>query len=229
MTFTLPSPVRRSLLAEATDLYAKSLSSVLPYLESRGITEDIAREWQLGYVQEPVDESHERMTGRIAIPYITDSGPMGMKFRCIENHDCKKYGHGKYDKIKGEPTYLFGAWTLTEADTNICLAVEGELDTVVGWSVVGYPSAGVPGANNWQDHWVYVFEGFDEVVVIRDGDVERRGKDGQVIPPAADAFVNTLTDNLPNARVVHLPDGHDTNSFVLDFGPDKFKEVAKLP
>lgn len=230
--FVLPSPAQRSYLAQAVSLYSESVDHVLPYLERRGISEAAAEEYQLGYVEDPLDEDHEKFAGMLAIPYITDAGPLGIKFRCIEDHVCKDYRHSKYNKLKDEPGYLFGAWTLNEGGSDVCLAVEGELDQIVAWTEVGYPAVGIPGATQWSSHWSYVFDGYTEVVVIRDGDVEKtlRGKDGKerVIPPASDAFVRQLVENLPSTRVVRLPDGEDTSSYVLDYGVDKFKEVARL-
>src|SRR3954466_1079197 len=127
-TLKLPTKKRREYVAKAVDLYAASLANVTSYLESRGIGSDTAERWQLGYVETPLP-GHEDMVGRLAIPYLTPAGPLCIKFRCVESHDCKGTGCVKY---LGEPNEnrLFGVWNFRHDDPVIHIC-EGELDAVV--------------------------------------------------------------------------------------------------
>lgn len=179
-------------------------SHVLTYLADRCITPDIARRWQLGYVADPVP-GHERYQGRLAIPYLSPAGPVGMVFRCLRDHDCKAAKCPKYLAEENNGRRLFGVWSLRE-DTAMLGMCEGELDTIVACSVVGLPAVGIGGAGNFKAHYRHIFDGYEEVILFQDGDAGGR------------ALAKQVADHLYNLRVVGMPDGHDVSSFVRDSG-----------
>lgn len=229
-TFLMPSVKRRALLEQAALQYGEALDSpsstnpgesALSYLQSRGIDYVTATEWRLGYVAEPAP-GHERMQGMLAIPYVSPAGVIGMKFRCIQQHDCKAHGHVKYDSEKGVGSYLFGVLNLQTDSPFVCIC-EGELDTIAATALASLPAVGISGATKWKAHWQYVFEGYDEVVVFLDGDA---GKDGK--PPASDKFESTILGALSNARSVRLPLGEDVNSFLVAHDAKELWEKAGL-
>lgn len=224
-TFKLPSQRQRELLASATIEYSRHVETALPYLTSRGITAEQAYACQYGYVETP-QPGHERMQGRLCIPYLTPAGPVSLKFRCIEcTGKCE--GHIKYDQAAGEGTFLYGVESML-ADSDLVCLTEGELDRDVLVHQVGVPAVGVSGATKWQSHWRYCFERFEQVVVFLDGDVERTASDGKKLPPASRVFQNRIAQELDKARFVQLPEGEDVNSIAHSEGPHALRERAGL-
>lgn len=201
-TLKLPVKKRREYVARAVEEYAAKLDLVVPYLESRGIRRDTAEKWKLGYVETPLP-GHEDFVGRLAIPYLTPSGPLCIKFRCVEAHDCKSTGCVKY---LGEPNEnrLFGVWNFRHDDPVIHIC-EGELDAIVA-TQAGVRAVGVPGATQWRGYWDHLFEGYDEVVLLRDGDAAGR------------KMSESLMGRMPHCRTVKMPEGEDVSSFVLANG-----------
>lgn len=178
------------------------------------LPDEYGNPWRLGFVAEP-DPGHEHLAGRLCIPYLTPlGGPVGANFRCIEPHDCDEYGHKKYYAQTGMGKRLFGAWVLGTASPVIGIT-EGELDAIVA-SSVGIPSVAIPGAEKWQDHWGYLFDGFEEVLVLGDGDKAGR------------RLADRLCGELPQARPVNIPDGYDVTTFVQQHGGAALKERAGL-
>jgi len=210
-TLKLPSPKRRALLDQATEEYNESLALALNYLTSRGLDEETAQRWKLGYVLDPLP-GHERFKGYLSVPYLTKAGTVAMKFRCIRDHQCE--GHGKYDGEKGQGTFLFGAMSFWVDSPFICL-VEGELDAI-SCSIAGLPAVGVPGGSQWRTHWQFCFEGYDEVIALQDG-----FKEGD---KARDTFASNVTSRLHNVRVVEFAAGEDSNSFLVEHGPQALRE-----
>ena len=61
-------------LLEAVTHYSKSLDAkALEYLEGRGISEDVALQFSLGLVTDPIN-GHENHAGWLSIPYLTALG-----------------------------------------------------------------------------------------------------------------------------------------------------------
>lgn len=207
----MPSPKRSESLAKATSEYAECVEIAQGYLTSRGIDEETAAKWQLGYVLDPLPE-HSRFKGYLSIPYLTRAGVAAIKFRCIRHHE-KCEGHPKYDGEKGQGTFLFGARNFWQDSPFLCV-VEGELD-VISCDVAGLPAVGIPGGANWKQHWQYCFEGFEEVVVLQDG-----FKEGD---KARDKFVKNVTSAVYSSRVIEFDPGEDTNSYLVKHGPSALR------
>lgn len=172
-------------------------------VEHRGFDEETVDYWQLGYVYEPLP-GHERFKGYLSIPYLTKGGTAALKFRCIEHPVCD--GHPKYDSEAGAGTYLFGALSFW-VDSPVLCVTEGELDAIA-CSMAGLPAVGISGASKWQKHWQYCFEGYEEVIVLADGD-----KPGE-------RLASNVSNSAHNARVVTFPPGQDVNSYLVEHGPE---------
>ncbi|GLY55361.1 hypothetical protein Lesp01_90160 [Lentzea sp. NBRC 102530] len=196
--------------------YEASVSLAATYLEGRGITADIAARWRLGVVADPLPE-HERQAGRLVIPYLTPSGVVDIKFRCLENHDCKALNHAKYDNLPGSSARLYGVENF-DVDSPIIALVEGNPDTWVCTDIVGIPAVGVDGANKWRPWWGHCFDGYERVFVFQHGD------------DAGKKLSENAKANIYNAEVVvkPLPSGEDINSFVLQHGVEAFLQRAGL-
>lgn len=155
---------------------------------------------------------HEQFQGRLCIPYLTPSGVVNLKFRCIADHDCKSLdGHKKYLEESGAQARLFGVWNLRSDSPVICLC-EGELDTIACTSLAGLPAVGISGVEKWKPHWRHVFEGYDEVLILADGDEAGRRMGESVV------------SRLYNSRIVTMPVGHDVNSLIVEQGVDALIE-----
>lgn len=202
-TLSLPGIRRRSFLAKATEQYAGAVDQLTSYLADRGIALETARKWKLGCVAEPL-AGHEEYQGRLSIPYLTPAGPVSLKFRCVAHSDCRAAGCVKYLGEPGEPDRLFGVWNFRHDVPTLGLC-EGELDALVATSA-GLRSVGVPGASKWRPYWSYLFEGYDEVLLLRDGDAAGR------------KMAENIAARLVNCRVVKMPEGHDVSSFVAEHG-----------
>lgn len=210
MILHLPSESQKKRLGALTDRYHNSLTGeVLSYLESRGIGQDAVTGYRLGLVSDP-DPLHEQYVGRLSIPFITPTGVVHMRFRCLEDHECGDLWHGKYEGVSGEENRLYNVSALHSAMgvVGIC---EGELDAVVA-STAGLASVGVPGASGFKRHWYRLFDDFETIYVLGDGDAAGR------------KFTNELSANLRGARALPMPKGYDVSSYVQEFGAEAFQK-----
>lgn len=200
------SSERRRFLERATLQYQDHLDDAATYLEGRGIDLDFAKGVGLGVVRNP-EALHAEYEGRLAIPYLTDRGPVHMAFRCIRDHDCKMTGCPKILRPKGWGNRLYGVQSLKVADDWIAVA-EGEIDALT-LQMVGIPAVGVPGAEVFKDHWPNVFEDFSRVYMYADGD--KAGSD----------MISKWRDRIETAVIsAKMPDDEDVNSMFLKKGAD---------
>lgn len=210
----LPSPKLREFYETAVASYAKQLqddTAAQVYLEGRGISPEAAGSFRLGVVREPL-VGHEMYRGRLCIPYITPNGVVNFTFRCIAL-DCRRCsppegekGHSKYLAPPLDRN-LYNMMALEYAEQTGLQTIhitEGELDALV-LTMCGMPAIGIPGVDNWQDHWHLLFADFAEVFVW--GDADKAGR----------RFANKMEKEL-RARQVALPDGKDVNAVYIDGG-----------
>jgi len=122
------SKSQRELLAKATENYEGSLGEALPYLASRGIAEATARMFRLGFVANP-EAGHEPYLGKLAIPYLTPSGVIDIRFRSLNNDSGPKYL-----SRPGASTHIYNVQALND-DTDFLVICEGELDTIIATQV----------------------------------------------------------------------------------------------
>lgn len=204
---------QKAWLGKTAEKYHEALDpATLDYLAGRGLDLDAVHGYRLGLVADP-DPLHEAYRGRLSIPYITPSGTVFLRFRCLEDHRCEDMDfHGKYESLAGEGTRLYNVRALHEADTVIGIT-EGELDGIVS-SEAGLWAAGVPGATNWKPHYYRLFDDFERVLILGDGDQAGR------------QFASKLAHTIPNGEAKVLPAGHDVTSFVVENGSAAFLDFA---
>ncbi len=207
----LLSNEQRRSLEEATLRYMGSVAVAEAYLAGRGISLEVAAGYALGVVVDPM-VGHDIFEGRLTIPYLTNSGPVNMKFRCMRYHDCKTVGCPKYITWPGLDTNIYGVQAYAKAEDFICVT-EGELDSLT-LNMLGIPSIGIPGASNWKPHWNKVLDDFSTVFVFSDGD-----KAGQ-------EFAKRMVSEV-NAVNVKMPDGEDVNSMYLKEGAQYLRNRIK--
>lgn len=199
----LSSAYKKFLVYAATS-YATQVNRAQEYLQLRGISLDIAERFQLGVVVDPAT-GHESMVGRLCIPSIGPNGIYQLKFRCMDDHDCKDRGHSKY-LTEAIDNRLYNLRSLTARTDTVCIT-EGEIDAIT-LEHIGFPALGVPGANGWKRHHPRLLAGFSRIYVFGDGD--QAGRD----------FAKRVTNALPRAARITCPDGQDVNSIYCSQGAD---------
>lgn len=209
-----PSESQKNWLGTLADRYHEMLDEpTLSYLAERGIDRDAVDGSRLGLVAEP-DPAHTHYVGRLCIPYITPTGVVHLRFRCLQRHECKEQGHGKYESLAGEETRLYNVQALQDAGKVIGIC-EGELDALSS-SIAGLPAVGVPGAHGWKQFYFRLFDDFERVILLGDGD------------DAGRQFVATLAQHIPEAVRRPLPKGQDVNSYIVEHGAAAFLEFAGI-
>ena len=198
------SDSQKELLGLATQKYAENIYQAEDYLRSRGIQIEVARLARLGVVTEP-EPGHEAFIGRLAIPYLTKSGVVDIRFRALN-----PAVEPKYMGMAGSDTKLYNVLDVERAGDWIGIC-EGELDTLTMSRCVGIPCVGVPGANSWKKHYTRLLADFERVFVFADGD--QPGKE----------FANSLSRELP-CTIITFGDGEDVNSAYTKYGSDYIRE-----
>ena len=196
---------QRAYLFQAAEEYGKHLHLAESYLSSRHLSVEEGKTFNLGFVKDPVP-GHETYKNRLAIPYITPSGVVDIRFRSINNGD-----EPKYMGVPGAKTTMFNAQVVLTAGSYICVT-EGELDTVVLSVKTGHPAIGIPGVNNWRPYYTKILDDFETVIVLADGD------------NAGLEFGKRLSRELHNVNLLQMPEGHDVNSIIIQEGKDWIDE-----
>lgn len=195
---------QRQYLLRATQQYASNVDLARDYLATRGLSVEEARMFHLGVVADPLP-GHEHFTGRLAIPYVTPTGVVDIRFRAM---------HGEEPKYLGAPnatTTMFNTNAVFQAHKYLCVT-EGELDCIIMSVKTSHPTVGIPGANNWKPHYARILDDFDMVIVLADGD--KAGLD----------FGKKIARELPNVNVIPMPENEDVNSVFLLHGKDWLDE-----
>jgi len=206
------SGAQKRSLERALMSYTARVDLALPYLAGRGIDKARALSEGLGVVVDPIP-GHEHLRGRMAIPYLTKAGPVNMNFRCIQNHECKEFGHQKYMMMPGLQTNLYHVKSIDAAGDYIALA-EGEVDTM-SCNFDGVPTVGVSGSKKWQPWWNEIFSDFSTVYVFTDGD-----KAGREFGDMVQSEIPTTT----RVVLIPMPDREDPNSIWVKEGPGSLKK-----
>lgn len=194
----------RQFLLKATQQYASQIELAKDYLSTRHLSVDEARRFHLGVVADPLP-GHEQFKDRLAIPYITPSGVVDIRFRAMRGEEPKYMG------MAGAKTTMFNTAAIFQAQKYICVT-EGELDCVIMSVKTSHPTVGIPGANNWKPHYSRILDDFDIVVVLADGD--NAGAD----------FGKKVTRELPNANVIPMKENEDVNSMFIKYGKEWLDE-----
>lgn len=198
------SSSQRQFLLQATQQYASHINLAADYLATRGLSVAEVQQFHLGVVKDALP-GHEAYAGRLAIPYLTPSGVVDIRFRSMQNEDPKYMG------MPGAKTTMFNAQTVLGADDYICVT-EGEIDTITVVAKTGHPAIGIPGANNWKPYYSKILDDFDTVIILADGDA-----------PGLE-FGKKISRELGNVNIVQMPEGHDVNSIVHSVGAEFINE-----
>lgn len=194
----------RQFLVRATTQYASHIQEAEDYLSTRHLSVDEARKFHLGVVVDPLP-GHEAFKGRLAIPYITPSGVVDIRFRAMHGEDPKYMG------MIGAKTTMFNTPAVFGASQYICVT-EGEFDCIIMTVKTKHPTVGIPGANNWKGFYSRILDDFDTVIVLADGD------------NAGLEFAKKITRELPNVNIVQMPEGEDVNSTYIKLGREWIDE-----
>ncbi|AKY03723.1 DNA primase [Streptomyces phage Lannister] len=123
-----------------------------------------------------------------------------MRFRCIQDHNHRDFGHGKYMGMKDEPPRMFNVSAIHQADDEIAVA-EGEFDAMV-LNMIGMPAVAIPGATGWRSHYRRMLAGFNRVWVFGDPD------------DAGAEFTAKVCRSLRSAKGVRLRHGDVTDTYL---------------
>lgn len=210
------SNLQKKLLEKYTAHYEERLwqnENALTYLRNRGLTKETVTSFRLGLVEDiDPDSGHDFMVGRLAIPYITQTGIVQIRFRAIPYTGVPGDPEDS-PKMMGEPgakTTIYNAIDLLNADT-VCLC-EGEPDV---WSArqAGFAAVGIPGANAWNPVYARILR-YRKVIILADNDDHGEGL----------KFAKQVREDVRGSRIKLMPQGLDTNRYLIEFGTDKLRE-----
>ena len=204
---SLSGELRKSL-QQAAEKYHSQLGPAVPYLMARGVTQETASTFRLGFVAEP-EIGHEQYRGRLAIPYITPSGVIDIRFRALDSDE-----GAKYLTRPGASSHMYNVPAFQE-DVDVIAICEGEFDTMIA-SQCGVTAVGIAGANNWKDWYHRAFRDYRRVLVLTDGDSAGR------------ELGKRIAQQIDVAVVVPMPDGMDVNEFVQAHGAQALRERVGL-
>lgn len=199
------SESQMEFLEEATEKYMKGATPIVGrYLAARGIDPDTAATNRLGVVTDPLP-GHTKFEGFLSIPYLDRLGrPLTLRFRCMQEHNHRDFGHGKYMSLPHDPARTYNVRAIFEAKTEIHVT-EGELDAVI-LNKLGLPAIAIPGAQGWRNHHRRMLAGFSRVFVWGDPD------------DAGAEFTAKVTSALRTAKGVRLYDGDVTDTYIKNGG-----------
>jgi DNA primase len=187
---------------------------LLAYLtEERQLSPETIDRFLLGAVVSP-DVLDDEALGMIAIPYITPTGPVALRFR---RPPTKETGP-KYWQPSGSILSVFNTPALL-ASEDVVAITEGEFDCMI-LAQAGINAVGIPGASAWKDHFDLLFEGYREVIVCADND-DKVMKNGEY---AGRKFATSVAKKVPGPRLVLMPEGYDINSYYCAFGREALRE-----
>lgn len=200
----VPSDSLRRFLEKTSELYHSQLDqTVAGYLKERGIEQETAKRFRLGFVDDPAP-GHENYRGCLAIPYLTPSGSVvSIRFRTLPPAE------KKYLTVAGDTPRLYNTEALERGSRAICLT-EGEIDCLVA-EISGLPTVGIPGATHWKSVFSRLLAHYEAVYVLSDDD--KAGK----------SFAESVGKDLSNVRNVPMTGG-DVNSFFLEHGAEALRK-----
>lgn len=213
MTIQVPSLSMKKSLAEAVAFYHKNLEGDADlYLKNRSISKEAQDYFQLGCVKDPLP-GHERMQGRLVIPYITQTGPVQIRFRAIPDDGIpgNPESSPKYMSEIDAKTTLFNVRSLSRQE-NFGVICEGEIDTITA-AMSGLIAVGVPGANAWNPLFARALR-YRKWFILADNDDKGAGIE----------FAEKVKSSMYGSKIILMPPGYDVNSFVIENGIDALRE-----
>lgn len=212
----VPLPSTRKLLERATKEYEDSLdgSDGSLYLKNRSLTSEVQVRFRLGYVENPLP-GHEKYRGRIAIPYITSSGVVDIRFRAVPpgGDPMGKVLGAKILSMPGSPSRPYNTLALGRQEQFVVIC-EGEFDTITA-DMAGIPAVGFPGAKSWERLYWRMFR-YRRVAILADPD------------DAGEKFAEKVSTSIPGSVIIPMPDGHDVNSYVMEHGVEALRKKVGL-
>lgn len=200
---------QRELLEKACANYQASVNLAQAYLTGRGITYQVALSARLGVVENP-EIGHEAYKGRLAIPYITKTGVVDIRFRALTLEQ-----EPKYMGMPGVKTKLYNVLDVEKAKDWIAIC-EGEIDALTLSGCVGVPCVGVAGATGWKPHYTRLLDDFGRIYVYADGD-----------SAGLQFYKDLVKEGLP-ATLIQMPEGEDVNSMFVQKGATYLRERMGL-
>ena len=240
------------VLEQAAAAYRKQLRQApqaIQYLKQRGLSGEIAKRFGLGYAPEgwrtlasvfadyqaPMlvesglvihhaeegaeEKRYDRFRDRIMFPIRNIRGEcIGFGGR-VMGQGTPKYLNSPETPVFSKGRELYGLFEARQAirDAGYVLVTEGYMD-VVALAQWGFPQAvATLGTACTTDHVQKLFRVTDSVVFSFDGDAAGR----RAARKALDGALPYATD-VRSIRFLFLPDPHDPDSFVREFGADAF-------
>ncbi|CAN6135305.1 DnaG DNA primase (bacterial type) [Methylophilaceae bacterium] len=242
-------------LQQAAQYYKEQLKQsdrAIAYLKGRGLSGQIAAKFQVGYapagwqnlqsvfpqydndalkvaglvVENEQGKRYDRFRDRIMFPIHDQKGQViGFGGRIINPEDTPKYYNSPETPLFQKGHELYGLFLARRAvrDVGRVLVVEGYMDVValaqfgIDYAVAALGTATTP------FHISKLMRQTDEIVFCFDGD-----KAGQTAAwRAAMNALPALTDGL-KLSFLFLPIEHDPDSYVREFGREKFEAEIKL-
>jgi DNA primase len=237
-------------LQQAANYYKAELKKsqrAIDYLKARGLSGQIAAKFQIGYapagwqnlqsafphyenealttaglvVTNEQGKRYDRFRDRIMFPIHNQKGEViGFGGRVINPEDTPKYYNSPETPLFQKGHELYGLFVARRAirDAGRVLVVEGYMDVValaqygIEYAVAALGTATTP------FHIAKLMRQTDEIVFSFDGDNAGRTAAWRAAMNALPA----LTDGL-KLRFLFLPKEHDPDSFVREFGKEKFE------
>ena len=241
-------------LQQAANYYKAELKKsqrAIDYLKSRGLSGQIAAKFQIGYapagwqnlqsvfphyesealttaglvVENEQGRRYDRFRDRIMFPIHDQKGQViGFGGRVINPEDTPKYYNSPETPLFQKGHELYGLFLARRAirDAGRALVVEGYMDVValaqygIEYAVAALGTATTP------YHITKLMRQADEIVFCFDGDNAGRTAAWRAAMNALPA----LTDSLKLA-FLFLPKEHDPDSYVREFGKEKFEAEIK--
>lgn len=188
------------------------------YIANKRGLGSLGERFNLGFVEDSIP-GHDRARGMLAVPYLRPAGTSytaTIRFRCIQDHDCKEAGHGKYYSLPGDRPRLYNSKALIGGSPYVGIA-EGEMDALSA-EACGIPCVGIAGVSGWRDHFLPGLSGYNTVYIFGDNDDAGQGAE----------FADKVAAQVPNAKVILMPSGHDLNSAYREFGPEAVRNMIGL-
>jgi DNA primase len=242
-------------LQQAASYYKAELKKserAIGYLKGRGLSGVIAAKFQVGYapagwqnlqsvfanydnealqtaglvVENEQGKRYDRFRDRIMFPIHNQKGEViGFGGRVINNEDTPKYYNSPETPLFQKGHELYGLFVARRAirDAGRVLVVEGYMDVValaqygIEYAVAALGTATTP------FHITKLMRQTDEIVFCFDGDNAGRTAAWRAAMNALPA----LTDGL-KLRFLFLPKEHDPDSYVREFGKEKFEAEIQV-